>query len=205
MSEDHFTCGICRRKLPSACFTKERRSRRGFRWACRECDKILRQTPLYLASQKWLDMKRRVRNESGYAHVEIRITRAEFIAWAVPLLEAWDWRIGSPSVDRINVKGHYELSNMQIISQSENCCKDKVNQLAPAGTKWCPDCNEYRPFSEFGKDQSRTFDLASHCRKHINARWRRRWASLKPASPSQERSSCAPSEGAARRWPLTLR
>jgi len=179
MSEDHFTCGICHRKLPATCFNKDRYRRRGFCWACRECSKKRKLTAFHLASQKWVSMNTRVRNKSEYAHVEIRITREEFIAWAVPLLDAWDWRHGSPSVDRVKVKGHYELANMQIISRNENSRKDKKSWVAPVGTKWCPDCNEYRPFSDFTKHRSHAFGLAGHCREHTNERQRRRRLKLR--------------------------
>lgn len=179
MSEDYFNCRICHRKLLATCFNKDRSNCRGFHWECRECSKKLRRTPPHLAAMKWTAMKWRVRSKSQYAHVEIRITREEFIAWAVPLLKAWDWRLGSPSVDRIDPKGHYELSNMQIISRNENSSKDKKSRTAPAGTKWCPDCNEYRTFSEFYKDRSSAFGLESHCRDHKNARQQRRRLKLR--------------------------
>ncbi len=176
---DSTICYTCKCLLPRSSFNKDRKRSNGLVMACRECKKKSRQTPLHRAIDKWASMNSRVRNKSEYTHVEIRITRAIFIAWAVPLLEAWDHRIGSPSVDRIDPKGHYELSNMQIISQSKNCGKDKKSRTAPVGTKWCPDCDGYRPFSEFGKHRSSAFGLESHCRKHKNARQRRKRASLK--------------------------
>ena len=37
-------------------------------------------------------------------------------------------------------------------------------------TKFCPDCDEERPISEFGKRYDRRDGLKPYCRKHINLR-----------------------------------
>lgn len=55
--------------------------------------------------------------------IELRITRDEFIAWCDSNAELIEqlWSQGEvPSIDRIDPKGHYELSNMRIRSLREN-------------------------------------------------------------------------------------
>jgi hypothetical protein len=56
-----------------------------------------------------------------YAYVEIRMTREDFINWALPYYEEFMAKFKqTPVVDRIDSTGHYELKNLQIISKSEN-------------------------------------------------------------------------------------
>lgn len=71
----------------------------------------------------WHNMLRRTRSNKGcYETVEVLMTKAEFSAWARPLVAEFmsEFPERSPSVDRIDPKGHYELSNIRIISSAEN-------------------------------------------------------------------------------------
>lgn len=186
MSESHLTqksCGTCEQTLDLESFHKDKTHRDGLRSKCKDCcntyQKSLRKTPRGLACSKWHGIVGRVGTEKAYEHVELRMTKSEFINWAVPLLAAWDWNLGIPSVDRIEVKGHYELSNLQIISWAENTRKDRRNSHAPPETKWCRLCGEFRPWDEFQKSKCRTFGLNRYCRFHHNQRARARYAERK--------------------------
>ena len=161
-------CSCCHKTLAIDAFSKDKSQLNGLACVCRKCRKIRRLIPRVLAMEKWKSMLARIKNLTSYEHVEIRLTRTEFIEWITPLLEKWDPNNGIPSVDRIDPKGHYELPNMQIISHSENRMKDRINKRAKPGFKWCPKCDEYRPWSEFPKANNKTFGLYHYCRFHWN-------------------------------------
>lgn len=54
--------------------------------------------------------------------------KEEFIQWAMPLVEEFEIRYPSEvaSVDRIDPDGHYEFSNMRIISMRENSLRSRL-------------------------------------------------------------------------------
>jgi hypothetical protein len=45
-----------------------------------------------------------------------------------------------------------------------------VNRDAPAGTKWCPDCEAFRPLAEFFVNTTKGSGYAGYCRQHQTAR-----------------------------------
>jgi len=60
------------------------------------------------------------------------MTREEFLQWIIPELENWIKTyntLDGVSVDRINNSGHYEISNLQLITKVENSCKSKEKFL----------------------------------------------------------------------------
>jgi len=60
--------------------------------------------------------------------IELRITKDEFYEWCNAQWDLIDsiYKSGEkPTIDRINSNGHYELSNMRIISMSENLARRK--------------------------------------------------------------------------------
>lgn len=55
--------------------------------------------------------------------IMLKVSREEFFRWCdtqQALVEALVAQGETPSIDRINPEGHYELSNMRIISKREN-------------------------------------------------------------------------------------
>jgi DNA-binding CsgD family transcriptional regulator len=128
----------------------------------------------------WNSMNMRCRSEKPnfkkiYENVEVRITRADFIAWAVPEFEKWIAehpdldqvpRWANPTVDRIEGSGHYELGNIRIISRRDNTRNQPTNWnvFAPEGKAWCGACKQYKATSEFNKDSSTFNGLGRRCK-----------------------------------------
>jgi hypothetical protein len=137
----------------------------------RERYKRVRHTPQLKAQTAWSHIIERAGNNNGrnptYTNVEVRMTRGEFIEWAIPQYEeklnedpTETW-----SIDRIENKGHYELGNLQVISMGENSRKSGRNKLvhAPEGMSWCRQCKQYKKCEEFGIDKSRATDCSPLC------------------------------------------
>lgn len=77
-------------------------------------------------------MVQRVQKSPWYRNVEIRMTKREFLDWATPLYEKWQREHPGvrASVDRIDSTGHYEIGNIQLISQRHNMMKAMSETLA---------------------------------------------------------------------------
>lgn len=142
-----------------------------------------RQSPKGRATVAWHHIRARCDNsERGqrcYAHVEVRFTRAEFMAWAVPAFAAWladnpvptGDRKNGPSVDRIETWGHYEIGNLRIVSGGENrkravrkYAPAGKNAVAPEGAQWCSRCQQYKTFEEFPRDGQVASGRSYECR-----------------------------------------
>lgn len=96
----------------------------------------------------------------GYEKVENRLSWAEFEKWYNTNY------FNGCSVDRINPNGHYELSNIQMVTLEENRRKTRRNKnlVAPEGTHWCGSCEDYLPVDRFGKWKFGTNGLRNMCR-----------------------------------------
>lgn len=132
-----------------------------------------RQTAHGWAASAWNGILARAGNADGqhpaYGSVEIRMTRAEFISWVKPRITKW-WRDNpkaTPSIDRKKNSGHYELSNLRIISLSENSRLQQAhkNVYAPQGKAWCAFCRRYYPESNFYKNKNAPHGLQFCCKK----------------------------------------
>jgi hypothetical protein len=86
------------------------------------------------------------RNKS-YKGIEVRVSRDEFIDWFMPR----DFE--GCSVDRIEKSGHYELSNMQLISLQKNIAKDKLKHKD--GFCICYSCKQEKTSDKFVADKRR--------------------------------------------------
>lgn len=122
----------------------------------------------------WNRIKQRAGNKNGkepyYKNIKLLLTREEFIEWVTPKLTLWFNLYGSfedISIDRILEDGHYEISNLQLLSMNENRKKQRhhKNFHAPDGFAWCSKCG-YNSINEFYKDKSRLNGFASRCKKH---------------------------------------
>jgi hypothetical protein len=84
--------------------------------------------PFGKAATAWRGILRRVRNKKeypSYANIELKMTRCEFMNWAVPeITKFMESSPGErPSVDRLDSEGNYELPNLRIISQPDNSAR----------------------------------------------------------------------------------
>lgn len=98
-----------------------------------------------------------------YSGIELKVSKEDFIEWFMAL----DFE--GCSVDRIDKHGHYELSNMQVISLSDNIAKDKL--IAKDGVCTCYSCKETKPIDQFAADKRRKHTGKSTiCRECDNSR-----------------------------------
>ena len=89
---------------------------------------------------KWQGMVRRCGKDPHYKAVEIRMTKQEYLDWAIPALAEFRKTYSNEtcSIDRIESKGHYELDNIRFIPYGENSARAslalgalKVNKESP--------------------------------------------------------------------------
>lgn len=86
-------------------------------------------TPKGKANDMWMHLRERVGNRRGncptYVNVELKMTREEFVAWVIPELEEWSKTrpIQTATLDRKSNTGHYEISNLQLLTNPENAAK----------------------------------------------------------------------------------
>jgi hypothetical protein len=73
--------------------------------------------------------------------VEVKVGYEEFISW----FSLRDF--AGCSVDRVDPKGHYELSNMQVITIGENTRRAQLTFSSEGGT--CSGCKERKPLEDF--------------------------------------------------------
>ncbi len=118
-----------------------------------------KETPRYFAGVAWANLNRRVRTAKAYAHVEVRMEREEFVAWYVSAL------FPGCSVDRIDNQGHYELTNLQMLTRSQNSAKQGKNFLAPEGKHWCSVCKRFLSYKRFHKSKNGYHGLHDRCKK----------------------------------------
>ncbi len=127
--------------------------------------KLRNDNPALLSARNaWSSLNNRCGNRDGhhpsYAHVKVRVTREEFIAWYLPRY------FTGCAVDRIDSTGHYELSNIQLLTKAENAKKtsNHPNMVAPIGKHWCGKCKQYLPFDSFHKNRRREHGLDCTCK-----------------------------------------
>lgn len=154
----------------------------------REYNQRYRSTPHGAAMCAWNRLTSRAgakyNHRRCYANIEVRVTLQEFLAWAVPEYEAWfRERPGvTPSVDRIDSDGHYEVGNLRIIGANENRRRSRkfVNDLAPEGTKRCGSCKQFLPHDHFyqcGEYQKKynPLGLSAYCKECTRQKHRSRY------------------------------
>lgn len=127
-------------------------------------------TPLYRAKAAYRGMTERCLNANGkhaaYANVELRLTKEEWLEWAMPfytafLLEDPD---GRPSVSRFGDTGHYEIGNIEIISIEENRRRQKRSRQVTNGHKECSKCKVTFPVSGFHKNKKKPDGISYWCK-----------------------------------------
>lgn len=140
----------------------------------------IHRTPLYRAKAAYRNMKIRCLNANGknpaYLKVELKMSMNEFLEWAIPKYEEFiKLNPGlSPSISRFNDEGHYEISNIEIISFKENNARQKrVAMIKPDGTKLCSRCKTVKDSCEFNKSKGRADGFSNECRKCSKIRARK--------------------------------
>ena len=126
-------CSKCKRELPLSEFSKNRTRKGGLRDQCRECCKEYRkkrhQTIEGYLQCRFSGAVQRCNNpnDPGYKNyggrgIEVRCTFQQFFHHITTTLgyNTWD-KINGAVVDRIDTTGHYEISNLRIVTQGQNC------------------------------------------------------------------------------------
>lgn len=145
-----------------------------------------RQTPKGKATQMWAGILQRAENKAGkhptYKDVKLLMTREEFMNWILPEFEAWEKHsdLKLASIDRVDNLGHYEVSNLQLLTRRENTLKQRryKNVIAPEGKAWCGKCKMYLDVDKFAKDRYNNNGLTNICIPHRQERDRERYLRL---------------------------
>lgn len=169
------TCSKC--NLPRPLDLYRARKDRGARHTiCKDCEQKYRKqyksTPIGRANAMWQGIQRRSHNNDGmhptYRDVDIRMTKEEFLLWAVPALREWYAHSpqSTPTLDRIDSSGHYEISNLRLLTAKENTHYrgSNKNVYAPKGMAWCSVCKTYLPKINFYSDSRKMNGLQTRCK-----------------------------------------
>lgn len=182
-------CSKCLQNKAIDQFSVRRSSPDGLGYICRGCSaaysKFRRHhTAGGRALAAWHNIRHRLKSQKEYAGVELRMTREEFMAWAVPRFRLWlDTKPDEVStVDRVDPGGHYEITNIRLLERGENARlrRNNLNVHAPEGQAWCGQCKAYKPRTEFESNKSKPNGLQGRCRpcraagriRRRNHRWR---------------------------------
>lgn len=152
----------------------------------------IHRTPIYRARAAYANMVRRCLNRDGrsptYDGVELRMTRAAFIAWSIPRYKRFAVQHPDciPNIARKNDSGHYEIGNIRLVTISDNRVEQTLrSRVGVDGCKACSTCRTRKHSSEFNKNRSRPDGIASQCR--ICARVSQKRFKLNHASVAQMR------------------
>jgi hypothetical protein len=103
-----------------------------------------------------------------YQGVKVLVSKEDFVPWFM------ERDFPGCSVDRIDKTGHYELSNMQVITLKENIRKDLGK--AKDGRCVCYSCKKEKELSEFVKESRRQNGYSTICKACERKRTRNRGA-----------------------------
>ena len=107
--------------------------------------------PRRSALSAWNNICRRIAKDPRYKRkkIQIKMLKTEFIIWYV---KNWFLRC---RVDRVDNDGHYELSNIQLLTQQEHNAKARQDRLSllgvvePKGRRYCYTCGLMKFAKEF--------------------------------------------------------
>ncbi len=131
-------------------------------------------TPKGKAARAWTSLTWRAQNRTGrtpaYVNVEVRMTREQFMVWAVPAFTFWQEKHPDKvaSVDRISTEGHYELGNIRLIEKVRNQLRStryKNLNGCPKGKAWCCGCKAYHATKLFSASSKTPNGLQPMCRE----------------------------------------
>lgn len=158
-------CPVCKRPLPAERFYTNAGRDDGLSVRCKDCYRAYEATPDRRAKRTWNTINARAGKQRSYEHVEVRMTREEFLEWAIPQYRSWESK-ETPSLDRIDPSGHYEIGNLRVISRRINQSTQRTakNWRAAKGTAWCSSCKKYLPTENFWRCAPRPNGLQSRCK-----------------------------------------
>ncbi len=137
----------------------------------REYAQAYRKTAAGASSCAWNRLTARAGAKYGYSKcysgIEVKITRTDFIAWAIPQYKSWfaEYPGITPSIDRIDSNGDYEINNLRLLSRYDNiqAASWYKNRIAPRGMAWCGSCKSYLLITRFWKDRQKKNGLGTYC------------------------------------------
>ena len=88
--------------------------------------RVYRKTAAGRAATMWSGLV--YRSKHKYCGVEVRFIRDDFIEWAIPKIEKFLelFPDETPSIDRIDPNGHYEFTNVRVISLKRNVIRSSM-------------------------------------------------------------------------------
>jgi len=157
-------CTLCKEVKPFCDYYADKRTSSGCYAACRQCtnsrknkyprkrygylkdDRAFPPTPERLAHKRHASMRARAGKPGSYLHVKLLFTKDELTKY---FEDHWEhymalytiWKKSgfkfkyTPSIDRIDNKGHYSVDNIQIIPQWQNAQKDRKGMMYTAEHK----------------------------------------------------------------------
>ena len=142
-------------------------------YICRDCyNKKRDASPRYNALRAWRHLNDRASNDERYIRkgIKVLVEKDDFVSWYCS-----HWFNGC-KVDRINNDGHYELSNLQLISQLEHNEKVRSDRLKSLGVvetegfRYCYGCNELKTIDDYFRSKRRVsrinpLGLKERCKK----------------------------------------
>lgn len=146
-------CGKCKRYKQLNKFHKANNTWDGLFYKCIKCkNSELNNNTRKRAVSKYAALCWRVANDERYVKkgIKVKISQQEFIDW---YLEHYISK--GCHIDRIDNHGHYELGNLQILTQLEHNLKRRQDRLdwlgiiEPDGMRYCFTCEALRPETEF--------------------------------------------------------
>lgn len=187
-------CTLCRVEKDLSSFVKREQSKDGLTARCKECRNKI-QKDFYKnrnittrAKKAFTALNNRCANEvlhedrPKYKTVTNLLDKNEFIDWYV------ENYFDGCQVDRINDSGHYEMSNVQLLSKEEHNHKRKLERdgYVKDGFKKCNFCIEIKPKTRefFGvhKRNASSFNplgLRGICKECENIKRRERYKNTK--------------------------
>lgn len=133
----------------------------------------IHRTASYRAKAAYWGMLARCGNANGknpsYSGVELRMTREEWLEWAIPRYDRFNQLYPnlSPNVSRFGDSGHYEIGNLKIVPLVVNRAdqkRDTKHRLRGDGTKLCGGCQEIKAASEFYRKSRNPDKLDVRCK-----------------------------------------
>lgn len=175
-------CLRCKQYLPLENFCKNISYWDNLNNLCRKCESKRRRYSITIsANNVWRNLLKRVKKDSNYIKkkVKIKFTESEFKEWYPKR-----WFAGCV-LDRIDNEGNYEFGNIHLITKVEHNKKQrqdmlkKYNIIEPKGMRYCRNCDQLKPISEFYKKKWRIspynlLGLDSQC-KECNRKVRREY------------------------------
>ena len=173
-------CSRCKEYLPLTDFTNNHETWDRLFATCKICTNKRRKHSIKISCNSvWKHLKERVKNDKNYLKkkIKVNLTETGFEEWYKKR-----WFAGC-ILDRIDNEGNYEFSNIHLITKAEHNRKQrqdmlkKYNIIEPEGMRYCRNCNQLKPISEFYKKKWRIspynpLGLDSRC-KECNKKARR--------------------------------